>query len=130
MRVLMATEHADLRLSIELLLSEEPGITLVGAASETEGLHALINSTDPDIVILDWDLPGRPMPDLLSESHRLNARLKFILLVATLDLKDVALHVGADTTVVKGGPPDLLLAAFRKTREQIRAADESFAKKE
>jgi two-component system response regulator DesR len=124
MHVLLATEQADLRISLELLLDQEPGVNIIGSVSETEGLLALIRSAQPDIVILEWDLPGRPMNDLLAAARRLGHQAKFIVLGNQPQQKQKALQAGADAFVEKGGPPERLLAAFRELRSGISAIQE------
>ena len=123
MHVLLATEQADLRISLELLLDQEPGVNIIGSASETEGLLALIRSAQPDIVILEWDLPGRPMNDLLAAAHRLRHQAKFIVLGKQTQQKEQVLQAGADAFVEKGGPPERLLAAFRELRSGITVVE-------
>jgi DNA-binding NarL/FixJ family response regulator len=131
MHVLLATEYADLRLSMELLLSEEPGVTIAGTASEAAGLLGLIGSTHPDIVILDWDLPGRSAPDLLAQASDLWGRARFIVLSALPDVREQARQAGAAAFVVKGDPPEQLLLAFRQTRKELMAVtEESESRKE
>lgn len=131
MHVLLATKHPDLRLSIELLLSQEPGTTIVGTASETEGLLALIKSTSPDIVILDWDLPGRPVAKLLSKKSISRDRTRFIVLCTRPEMKNQARQAGADVCLVKGDTPDELLTVFQQTRNELRAkTTESKSEKE
>jgi DNA-binding NarL/FixJ family response regulator len=131
MHVLLASEHPDLRLSIELLLSQEPGVSIVGSASETEGLLALIKSTNPDIVILDWDLPGRPVAELLAKKSISRDRTRFIVLCTRPELKNQARQAGADFCLVKGDTPDELLAVVQQTRNKLRTKiDESKSEKE
>jgi DNA-binding NarL/FixJ family response regulator len=120
MRVLLAILDTDLRLSIELLLSEEPGIVIAGVASETEGLLALIASTKPDIVILDWDLPDRPAADRLAQASLFPDQPRFIVLGSRPAAREEARQAGMMTFVVKGEPPELLLAAYRQTKMEIR----------
>jgi len=131
MHVLLATEYADLRLSMELLLSEEPGVTVAGTASEAAGLLGLIGSVHPDIVILDWELPGRSTPDLLAQASDLWSQARFIILGARPEIREQARQAGAAAFVVKGDPPEQLLLAFRRTRREIMAiAEESESRKE
>ncbi len=131
MHVLLATKHPDLRLSIELLLSQEPGVSIVGSASETEGLLALIKSTNPDIVIVDWDLPGRPVAKLLSKKSISRDRTRFIVLCTRPEMKNQARQAGADVCLVKGDTPDELLTVFQQTRNELRAkTTESKSEKE
>ena len=42
--VLLAIRQADLRLAVDLLLREEPGLTVVSVACETKGLIALLRT--------------------------------------------------------------------------------------
>ena len=107
MRILLAIEDGDLRLSIELLLSQEPSVTVVGFASEAEGLLALLDSARPDLVILDWDLPGRPIIELMSRIRTHFQTVRFIMLGKEPASKEAALLAGADAFVVKGDPMSL-----------------------
>ena len=124
MRVLLATKFADLRLSIEVLLSEEPGVTIVGAASEAEGLLGLIGSAHPDIVVMDWGLPGLPAADILARASAIWERAKFIILGGRPEIREQAHRAGAAAFVVKGGPPEQLQAAFRRTRGALMTVPE------
>jgi DNA-binding NarL/FixJ family response regulator len=115
MRVLLATKQSDLRLALEVLVGEEPGVTVIGAVSETEGLRALLRITQPDLVLLDWDLPGRPL-DVLSEAHVLDQHPCFIVLGKHSDARQAVLDAGADAFVIQGDPPTDLLSVFRNIR--------------
>ena len=96
MRILLATCETDLRLSMELLLSEQPGIKILGSASDTEGFIALVKSTCPDLALLDWDLPGRPVEEVLSLIKLFEVPPKLIVLGKHPDSKKTALQAGAD----------------------------------
>ena len=122
MRILLAIEDGDLRLSIELLLSQEPSVTVVGFASEAEGLLALLDSARPDLVILDWDLPGRPVTELMPHILIHFPKIRVILLGTEPAFKEMALQAGADAFVVKGDPPEKLLDAFRQARSRLKSA--------
>lgn len=113
MRIVLATGDTDLRLSLELLLSEEPGIKIVGGASDTEGFLALIKSTCPDLAMLDWDLPGRPVEEVLNQTKLLKDRPKLIILGRHPGMKEKALQVGADAYVDTGDKPEKLIYTFR-----------------
>ena len=95
MNVVLAVRYAPARLALELALSEEPGVTVVGAASETEGMLALARAAQPDLVLLE-------------------------ALRGDLRLKPRALQAGACAFVLVGDPPELLLAALRQERAALR----------
>ena len=80
MRTLLAIEQRDLRLALELYLDQEPGVIVVGTASEAASLRALLRTARPDLLLLDWDLPGYAPPNLLMEAKRLSSPPHVILL--------------------------------------------------
>ena len=122
MRTLLAVEQHDLRLALELYLDQEPGVIVVGMASEAASLRALLRTARPDLLLLDWDLPGYAPSNLLIEAKRLGSPPHVILLGKDLKVKQAALDAGADAFVLRGDLPDQLLAAIRHAR-MLRAAE-------
>ena len=123
MQALVATKQADLRLAIELYLVEEPGMDIVGTASEAAGLRSLARTTRPDLIMLDWDLPGHSPTSLLAELKRIDSCLQVIVLGKELEQRTVVLAAGADAFVLKGDPPGRLLTAIRQARAQRATAE-------
>lgn len=115
MRVLLATKDQNLRISLQLLVSEEPGMRVVGTASETAGLQALMKTTQPDLVIVDWNLPGRHISKLLVKARQESRPGKFIVLGTDAEYKSAALDRGAHDFVQKAAPPEHLLNAIYRT---------------
>lgn len=119
MNVVLAIRHADARLALELLLSEEPGVSIVGAASETAGLLALAQTAHPDLVIVEWMLPGRPTWDVLLEARTRTNTLTVLVLGQDLSQKHAALAAGAQGFVLIGDPPEQFLTAVRQMRSVL-----------
>jgi DNA-binding NarL/FixJ family response regulator len=120
MNVVLAVRRARARLAMEIALSAEPGVTVVGTASETEGALALARTARPDLVLLEWELPGRPAPEVLAERQVLACPPRFLVLGGDQKLKQPALQAGACAFVLVGDPPELLLAAVRQARAALR----------
>jgi SARP family transcriptional regulator, regulator of embCAB operon len=116
MNVVLAVRQAHARLALELVLCEEPGVTVVGMASETEGLLALTQTARPDLVVLEWGLPGRPTAAVITDAHAHAGQLRFLVLGRDPALRQFALTAGAYAFVLVGDPPELLLAALRQSR--------------
>jgi len=115
MRIILATGDTDLRLAIQLMLSEEPGLNVIGSASDCAGSIALINSNHPDLVLVDWDLPGCNVEDLIHEVQSIKSINKIsIIVLGKRSTKEAAVRAGADDYLVKGDPPNMLLDAFRQ----------------
>lgn len=58
MRVVVVDDHPALRIGLEAVLCEAPGVTPVGSAVSEIDLWPLLHRTDPDLVLLDYQLPG------------------------------------------------------------------------
>ena len=112
MRILLADNQPKVRLALQLLLGQEEGMNVVGEAANAEGLLAQIEATCPDLVLLDWDLPGVPMVDLLSALNNTCPALSVIALSWRLEIEHTALDAGADAFVSKADPPEQLLATI------------------
>ncbi len=118
MDIVLASQEHDLRLALELLLREEPGVYVVGTASHSGALLALIQATCPDLVLLDWDLPGQPSTEVLAEIGSAGHQPKVIVLGKDPEAREAALASGAYAFVVKGEPPGQLLTALRQVISQ------------
>lgn len=116
MRIVLATGETDLRLAIQLMLSEEPGFMIIGSASDCEGFTALVKSTSPDLALLDWELPGGDTKDVLLEIKSLELEPKILLIVLGRQSgqRETALQAGADEYVVIGDPPENLMRTFHR----------------
>ena len=120
MKIVLASVQSDLRLALEMLFREQPGTDVVGTATETEGLLALIQTTRPDLVLLDCDLPGRPCAQVLAQIQTADCVPAFIILGRKASAEGPLLAAGAGAFVLKGDPPQRLLAAVERVRSQQR----------
>lgn len=71
-RVVVAEDHALLRQGLERMLTAAGDVELAGSASDLPSLLALIEETDPDVVVTDIRMP----PTGTDEGIRLAARLR------------------------------------------------------
>ena len=67
MRLFIADADPSLRVSLQMLLHEEPGMYVTGMADRTKGLLAQVEASQPDVLLLDTHLPGKPMTDLIAD---------------------------------------------------------------
>jgi DNA-binding NarL/FixJ family response regulator len=111
MRILIADDEPKVRFALRVALERQPGSKTVGEATDAADLLAQAQSVCPDLLLLDWDLPETPAPELLSELHRICRRLKVIVLSEKFEAEHAALVLGADAFVSKADPPDHLLRA-------------------
>ncbi len=112
MRVLLADDQAKVRSALRLLLDHEPEIEVLGEAVDATGLLDWVKVTCPDLVLLDWELPGFS-PDLLTTLRELCPSLTVVALSGKPDARRAAMDAGTDAFVSKGDPPEQLLTAIR-----------------
>ena len=111
MHVLLADDQSKVRSALRLLLEQQPGIHILGEAVDTMGLLDWVKTACPDLVLLDWELPGLEANRLLPTLRELCPRLKVIALSGRPEARRAALDAGVDAFVSKGDPPERLLAA-------------------
>jgi DNA-binding NarL/FixJ family response regulator len=116
-RIVIVDDHPALRTGLDTVLAAEPGLTPVGAAGGPIELWPLLNARRPDVVLLDYHLPGGQ--DGLQLCRRIKGRLlapKVLLYSAYAgsSLAIPATVAGADGVVGKGIPARELYEAIRR----------------
>jgi DNA-binding NarL/FixJ family response regulator len=114
MRILVADNDARVRSALHMLLKQEPGEAVIAESGDLDSMAVQIREFQPELVLLDWELPGHAAAALLIALGGLELRPKIIVLSGRSDARKMALALGADDFVYKGDPPDQLLLAYRQ----------------
>ncbi len=118
LRVLLADDQAWLRSAMRLLLEHEPNIEVVGEARDAHSLLDEIKASLPDLILLDWELPGfsarGDQQRFIALLHAENPALRIIALSVNSDAKAASFAVGVDAFVNKAEPPERLLAVLHQ----------------
>ena len=112
MRILLADGETRVRFALRVLLLHQPGIELAGEASRASDLFEALAQGSPDVVLLDWELPGLAGAQLVKAVRRLCPRAPIIVLSGKPDVRRAALSAGADAFVSKADPPERLVSAL------------------
>jgi DNA-binding NarL/FixJ family response regulator len=123
-QVLVADSHVTVRSALRLLLAEEPGMCLAGEATRARELLVQAQALQPDIVLLEWELPGlpavarradaqQPLRRLLYQLHASAPHLRVVALSGWPEAQGAALLAGADAFVSTGSSPQHLLTTLR-----------------
>ena len=120
MRVLLADGKPALRSAMRLLLEQEADVNIVAEVADAETLLAAAEQVRPDLVLLDWDLPGlQGSNTAASVFGSLNAccpNVKIVVLSGRPEAGRPALAAGANSFVSKADPPERLLAALHHAK--------------
>jgi len=117
MRVLIIDDQPQVRSALRLLLREELGVTAVGEAGDLAQALELIGVEQPDLVLLDWELPARGgAAEALANLRTAYPGLAVIALSTRPGARQAALAAGADGFVSKGEPPERVVDGVRGCR--------------
>ena len=112
MRILLADDQPKVRLALRLMLEQQEGIGEIDEAVDGDDLLALAEAEQPDLLLLDWELPGMATAELLPALLETCPDLYVITLSSHPEARPAALAAGANAFVSKTDPPDDLLRAF------------------
>ena len=112
MRVLIADDAPAVRSALLLALSGRDDVQVVGEAAEWAALLALARTARPDVVLLDWGLPGNEDGAALRALRLACPGVRVAALSARPDDRQPALRAGAEAFVSKADHPDRLHAAL------------------
>lgn len=108
LRVLIADQQPNVRQALWLVCEQGLGLTVVAEAANAAELLRLVMSTQPDILLLEWSLPGVTTRELIRMLHA-QSRVIIIAVGAQTEDRAAALAAGVDYFAYKGDPPEKLL---------------------
>jgi two-component system response regulator DevR len=115
-RVAVVDDHHAVRLGLRTALLSEPGLEAVGSATSAAEADALLHRTRPDVVLVDYQLPGT---DGLSLCRRVKSDVPAPGVVLYSAFADPAMTVpaivaGVDAIVHKASQTRELFDAIRR----------------
>jgi DNA-binding NarL/FixJ family response regulator len=118
LRVVLADDHAGFRRGMVTLLTSLPGVEVVAEAAGADEAVAVARRTQPDVVLMDLDMPGGGM----AATARLAEEAPHVaVLVLTMSSDDgavlAALKAGARGYLVKGAARAEVERALRTVAE-------------
>lgn len=114
-RLLLVDDHPIVREGLEMVLQDEPDLEVVGAADTAEQAIELVRTLQPDVVLLDLELPG--MSGIEAVPALVAAGTDTQILVFTAYDSDErvfgAVRSGARGYLLKGAPATEIARAVR-----------------
>ena len=114
MRVLLADDEQKVRSALRLILEQLKEVDIVEEVTDADGLSAQLRTAPPDLILLDWELPGlHPCTAFSALRQIYDAHIKVIVLSGRCQSRRTALASGADAFVSKCESPERLFATLR-----------------
>jgi DNA-binding NarL/FixJ family response regulator len=114
-RVLIADDHPVVRKGLRLSIEEDPGLIVIGEASDGETALAMIKKLKPDVAVLDIDMPkmdGLAVGRELTK-QRLKTEIIFLTFHSDEDLFRAAMEIGSKGYILKDSASQEIVAGVR-----------------
>jgi DNA-binding NarL/FixJ family response regulator len=115
-KIVLADDHQIVLDGLQDILEVEPDFRVVGRASNGRLLRSLTAETQPDLILLDLNMPGKDGLEMIIELKSIFPKIK-ILVLTMYDSPEVvqkALAAGADGYMLKAYGQKALLIAIRE----------------
>ena len=118
-RVFLVDSQPELRSALRLLLLDL-NMRVVGEAADWSTAVAKASDTQPDMLLVDWDLI--PTDTSLPELRATCSATVVIILISHLDARQQAARsAGADAFISKGETPDRVAERLRAAAAKVRS---------
>jgi two-component system response regulator DesR len=128
-KVLLADDQAMVRGSLATVLGLEADIEIVAAVGSGDEVLDTAARTEPDVALLDIQMPGKDGLQVASELHRARPGCR-IIICTTFGRPGYlarAMTAGAVGFIVKDAPPEQLVEAVRRVHSGLRVVDAALA---
>ena len=118
-RILVVDDHPVVRDGLTAMLNTQSDFEVVGEASDGEEAVRKVADSDPDVLLLDLEMPGVDGIETLQRLRQSKARARAIVFtVFDTDERIVsAMKAGAKGYLLKGAPRDDVFRAVRVVNE-------------
>ncbi len=128
-RILLAEDQLMVRGALGALLSLEGDMEVVGEVGRGDEILPAAVRLQPDVALLDIELPGGDGLTAAADLHRLAPRVRVIILTTfgRAGYLRRAMEAGAIGFVLKEAPAETLATAIRRAMEGKRTVDPTLA---
>jgi NarL family two-component system response regulator LiaR len=113
-RILIADDHPIVRDGLRTLIATEPGLELVGEATNGVEAVAMAKTSQPDVILMDLVMPVKNGIEAIGEIKRDNPQVSILVLTSFSEEDKVfpAIRAGALGYILKDTTPQQLIQAI------------------
>lgn len=110
-KLMLYEDNPQLREGLTMLLNGSDGFEVVGAFKNCNNIEDEVQALDPDVILMDIDMPGTNGIQGLKLMRKVNTKAKVLMLTVFDDNKNVfeAIRSGANGYLLKKTPPAKLI---------------------
>lgn len=130
-KVLVADDHPLVRSGVRMTLSKADDLEVIGEAQDSQEVLDLVSQHQPDLMILDIEMPGLPADEVILQARQHCPELKVLVLTAHEDTDHIRALMKAKVSayMLKDEAPENLLQAVRAIRQGAAWFSQSVAHK-
>lgn len=118
-RIMIADDHSLIREGLKQLLEFDGSIEIVGEASNGEECLEKINECNPEVLLLDINMPEKNGIEVLKQMKADDSQIKVLILTVhnEMDYLIKAVDIGVDGYILKDSESSELKKAIRAVRD-------------
>lgn len=120
-KILIVDDHPMMRDALKMSLANEKDIKVVGEASNGKEALKLLESLQPDVILMDLMMPEMNGIETITEIFKINSQARVLVLTSMEDEEHVvsAIQAGALGYFPKTAPRQYLLEAIHKVADGV-----------
>jgi DNA-binding NarL/FixJ family response regulator len=119
MQVLIVDHNPDIRTAMRLLLTEKMQVDDVLDVSDLKDLNKILLELQPEIILLDWELPGFSAQEHLPQLCEKAPVSCFVIVSSKPETKKFVANLGLNAFIGKYQSPDAIVDVLNKCQKEI-----------
>jgi two-component system response regulator DegU len=117
-RALIVTHRGTLQDGLQALVRSIPRVDIIGLVGDGTRALEMVREHDPDLVLLDTNLPNDEEWRVLRQIKALWPKIRCIILADDVEQRQRAMELEADIVLLKGFPPARLADIIEKLQPE------------
>ncbi|WP_019673012.1 response regulator [Psychrobacter lutiphocae] len=118
-KVLVVDDHDLVRMGISRMLADDPEIEVIGEADSGEMAIKMVRSLQPDVVLLDVNMPNIGGVEATKRLRQFDEKVKILAVssVSAQPYPSMLLKAGVNGYITKGTPLSEMIKAIKKVNQ-------------